>query len=68
MSPQEYIDYLDPFNCECRAYGRLKQDDGENLAVRAHGFIILTREQERAVTEAFGEDWVGWIGRTTLTL
>ncbi|KAH8756245.1 kinetochore Sim4 complex subunit FTA2-domain-containing protein [Diaporthe sp. PMI_573] len=59
-SPQDFIDYLDPFNCECRAYGRLKQEDREDLAVRVYGYITLTREQEKAVTEASGEEWVDW--------
>lgn len=59
-TPQEFIDYLDPFNCECRAYGRLKQEGCEDLAVRAYGYVLLTREQERIVTEALGEEWVDW--------
>ena len=59
-SPQDFIDYLDPFNCECRAYGRLKQEAREDLAVRVYGYITLTREQEKAVTEASGEEWVDW--------
>lgn len=60
LTPQQYIDYLDPFNCECRAYGRLKQEKCEDIAVRTHGYILLTREQERVVTEALGEDYVDW--------
>lgn len=59
-SPQDFIDYLDPFNCECRAYGRLKQERREDLAVRLYGYILLTREQEEAVTVASGEEWVDW--------
>lgn len=60
LTPQQYIDYLDPFNCECRVYGRLKQENSEHVAVRAHGYILLTREQERDVTEALGVDYVDW--------
>lgn len=60
LTPEEYIDYLDPFNCECRVYGRLKQEGHEDLAVRAHGYVLLTREQERDVTEALGEGYVDW--------
>ncbi|KAK3295066.1 kinetochore Sim4 complex subunit FTA2-domain-containing protein [Chaetomium fimeti] len=45
-SDQLYIDYFDPFNAECRAYGRLKQEDYEDLAIRAHGYLLLTPEQE----------------------
>lgn len=60
LTPQQYVDYLDPFNCECRAYGRLKQENSENLVVRTHGYILLTREQERDVTEALGAEYVDW--------
>ncbi|KAK4033491.1 kinetochore Sim4 complex subunit FTA2-domain-containing protein [Parachaetomium inaequale] len=45
-SRQRYIDFFDPFNCECRVYGRLKQEEREDLAVRAHGYLLLTPEQE----------------------
>lgn len=60
LTPQQYVDYLDPFNCECRVYGRLKQERSEDVAVRAHGYIWLTREQERNVTEVLGADYVDW--------
>ncbi|KAL2156607.1 hypothetical protein VTH82DRAFT_1352 [Thermothelomyces myriococcoides] len=48
-SPLHYINFLDPFNCECRAYGRLKQEDCEDLAIRAYGYLLLTPEQEAEV-------------------
>lgn len=59
-TPQDYIDYLDPFNCECRAYGRLKQEEREDLAIRAHGYVLLSKNQERHVTEAMTGDFVDW--------
>ncbi|KAH8753611.1 kinetochore Sim4 complex subunit FTA2-domain-containing protein [Diaporthe sp. PMI_573] len=59
-APQDYVDYLDPFNCECRAYGRLKQERCEDLAIRAHGYILLSKDQERRVTEAMGQEFVDW--------
>ena len=59
-TPQDYIDYLDPFNCECRAYGRLKQEEREDLAIRAHGYILLSKDQERRVTESITGDFVDW--------
>lgn len=59
-APQDYLDYLDPFNCECRAYGRLKQEKREDLAIRAHGYILLSKDQERHVTEAMTGDFVDW--------
>ena len=48
-SPQLYSDYFDPFSCECRAYGRLKQEGREDLAVRAHGYLLLTPRQAAEV-------------------
>jgi hypothetical protein len=49
--PGLYTDYMDPFNCECRAYGRLKDENRGDLAVRAHGYLFLTAEQEAEVIE-----------------
>lgn len=43
---QLYADYFDPFNCECRAYGRLKEEKREDLAVKAYGYLLLTLGQE----------------------
>lgn len=57
LTPQDYIDYLDPFHNECRVYGRLKQEKQEAIAVRAHGYVLLTPEQERHVTEACCTDY-----------
>ncbi|KAL2164002.1 hypothetical protein VTH06DRAFT_3216 [Thermothelomyces fergusii] len=50
-SPLHEIDFLDPFNCECRVYGRLKQEGREDLAVRAYGYLLLTPEQEAEVAK-----------------
>lgn len=47
---EAYVGYFDPFDCECRAYGRLQQERREDLAVRANGYLFLTPGQERAVT------------------
>lgn len=58
-TPQDYIDYLDPFNCECRAYGRLKEECREDLAVRAHGYVLLTKDQEEYITE-LSDEYVDW--------
>jgi hypothetical protein len=49
VSPNLYIDYFDPFNCECRAYGRLKAAGREELAVQAHGYLLLSPQQEAEV-------------------
>ncbi|KAL2146098.1 hypothetical protein VTI28DRAFT_5191 [Corynascus sepedonium] len=45
-NPQLYVEYFDPFNCECRAYGRLNDAKREDLAVKAHGYLLLTPQQE----------------------
>lgn len=58
LTPEQYVDYLDPFNNECRVYGRLKQEKCDDLAVRAHGYILLTPAQEQHVTEALGRKYV----------
>ncbi len=44
---QLYVDYFDPFNCECRAYyDQLKEEKREHLAVKAYGYLLLTPQQE----------------------
>ncbi|KAK7728804.1 hypothetical protein SLS63_006412 [Diaporthe eres] len=55
----DWIDYLDPFNCECRVYGRLKEEHREELAVRAHGYVLLTKGQEEHITAVLDE-YVDW--------
>jgi hypothetical protein len=50
-SPLLYIDYLDPFNSECRVYGRLKEEYRQDLALPAYGYLLLTPQQETEVTE-----------------
>lgn len=42
-TPQLWIDYFDPFNCECRVYGRLREEGREDLAVRAYGYLLLSK-------------------------
>lgn len=29
LTPEEYVEYLDPLNCKCRAYARLNQGGRE---------------------------------------
>ncbi|KAK3303416.1 kinetochore Sim4 complex subunit FTA2-domain-containing protein [Chaetomium strumarium] len=53
---QSYVDYLDPFNCECRAYGRLKQEEREDRAIKAYGYLLITPEQEAEVTRRIEGD------------
>ncbi|AEO58194.1 hypothetical protein MYCTH_2305389 [Thermothelomyces thermophilus ATCC 42464] len=68
-SPLHYIDFLDPFNCECRVYGRLKQEGREDLAVRAYGYLLLTPQQEAEVAEvASGTDILPHVPANTETV
>jgi hypothetical protein len=55
-TPQQYISYLDPFNCECRAFGRLKEEGREDLAVKTYGDLLLTSKQETILTKRV----LGW--------
>ncbi|KAK4099370.1 hypothetical protein N658DRAFT_525608 [Parathielavia hyrcaniae] len=50
INRQHSFDYFDPFCCECRVYGRLKEEQCEDLAVQAHGYL-LNPEQEEEITE-----------------
>ncbi|KAI1843716.1 hypothetical protein JX265_008458 [Neoarthrinium moseri] len=38
--------YRSPFAAECRAYGRLKETNKENLSIKCYGYIILTSKHE----------------------
>lgn len=49
-----YAEYYDPFNCECRAYGRLKEENREDLAVRAYGYLILSPDQQAEIAGKMG--------------
>jgi hypothetical protein len=50
-SPLSYLDYFDPFNNECRAYGRLSGESRQDVAVRAHGYLFLIPEQEAFIAK-----------------
>lgn len=47
----EWIDHMDYFNAEARAYGRLREAGREDLAVRCHGYLMLTPDQEAGMRE-----------------
>ncbi|KAI0017099.1 kinetochore Sim4 complex subunit FTA2-domain-containing protein [Xylariomycetidae sp. FL0641] len=42
----DYDGYFEPFQCECRAYGRLKEFGKEHLAALCYGYIILSDNTE----------------------
>ena len=47
----------EPFNNECRAFGRLQEAGYAELAVRCYGYVLLDDSHERAILEQFsGED------------
>ncbi|KAI1733618.1 kinetochore Sim4 complex subunit FTA2-domain-containing protein [Xylaria scruposa] len=48
-----FYDYGDPFNCECRAFGRLREAGREELAVRCFGYMLLNEKHERAIAAQF---------------
>ncbi|KIW12249.1 hypothetical protein PV08_09525 [Exophiala spinifera] len=38
--------YSEPFNSECRAYGRLQESGYEELAIRVFGYVLINEEEE----------------------
>lgn len=48
-TPGLWTEYFDPFNCECRAFGRLQQEERCDLARPAYGYLFLNGEQEAEV-------------------
>ncbi|KAK8061303.1 hypothetical protein PG994_007669 [Apiospora phragmitis] len=53
---QDILYYTDPFFAECRAYGRihdarLKDGNKGALAVKCHGYLYLSNEDEALLTE-----------------
>ncbi|CAJ2502217.1 Uu.00g096110.m01.CDS01 [Anthostomella pinea] len=58
---EDILNYFDPFNNECRAYGRLKELGREDLAVQCYGYMILDKSDEKVlakkgITRWYGED------------
>ncbi|KAJ8123556.1 hypothetical protein O1611_g9560 [Lasiodiplodia mahajangana] len=45
--------YMEPFNAECRAFGRLQEAGCEELAVRCFGYVLLDEDHERAMMTQF---------------
>ncbi|KAI8666918.1 hypothetical protein NCS56_00826700 [Fusarium sp. Ph1] len=45
--------YAEPFNSQCRAYGRLREADCEHLANRCFGYLLLEEANERAMMNQF---------------
>lgn len=51
--------HLDPFFAECRAFGRLVEEQRDGLlAVKCHGYVFLPQEAESRIETQFGiNDW-----------
>lgn len=45
------LNYFDYFNNECRAYGRLKEANREDLTAKCHGYILLTEKTEQRILD-----------------
>lgn len=50
---------MEPFNNECRAYGRLHESGHEDVAIRCFGYVLLDEEHERALMTKFNLDMDG---------
>ncbi|KAJ4323206.1 hypothetical protein N0V84_004469 [Fusarium piperis] len=48
-----FSNYAEPFNCECRAFGRLKEAGCEHLATKCFGYMLLEDNNERAMMDQF---------------
>ncbi|KAL2133695.1 hypothetical protein VTI74DRAFT_1871 [Chaetomium olivicolor] len=54
-NPQLYVHYFDPFNCECRAYGRLTKIKCEDLAVMACSYLLTPQQETDLTRKVTGE-------------
>ncbi|OTB03976.1 hypothetical protein M426DRAFT_262659 [Hypoxylon sp. CI-4A] len=48
-----FANYAEPFNCECRAYGRLQETGNEKLTVQCFGYLLLDERHERIMMDQF---------------
>ena len=48
-----FYNYSEPFNSECRAFGRLQEAGHEELAIKCFGYVLLDEEHERVVMSQF---------------
>lgn len=57
VSVEDILNHNDPFNCECRAYGRLKEVGRQDLAVQCYGYLMLSKDLEARLTTLSFHDW-----------
>lgn len=48
-----FYNYSEPFSCECRAFGRIRESGHDQVAVRCFGYLLLDEENERAIMNQF---------------
>ncbi|CAK7227114.1 hypothetical protein SCUCBS95973_006433 [Sporothrix curviconia] len=51
--------YSEPFNAECRAFGRLHEAGYPELALPCYGYILLDEENERRLQDKFNLEFNG---------
>ncbi|CAH0004893.1 unnamed protein product [Clonostachys byssicola] len=56
-----FYEYLDPFNNECRAFGRLHESGHSELAVECYGYVLLDEDHERTLRDRFPDRKLDWI-------
>lgn len=66
MSVKQVVSESDPFNCECRAYGRLKETNMEHIAIKCYGYVILSEEEEKDLMKQSGVHWTRPHGQSRL--
>ncbi|KAM0807119.1 hypothetical protein AB5N19_07458 [Seiridium cardinale] len=57
LTDDDQLLYMHPFNCESRAYARLKELDKESIAVRCYGYLMLGEECQTALRQKDQLDW-----------
>jgi len=57
VSIEDVINQNDPFHCECRADGRLKEAGREDLAARCYGYVLLDQSHEDELARLGFDNW-----------
>ncbi|KFA56191.1 hypothetical protein S40293_00141 [Stachybotrys chartarum IBT 40293] len=61
-----FYNYSDPFNRECRAFGRI-QEAGLNgtLSIECFGYVLLDEDHERTMMDQFSHEDLDFLGEAT---
>lgn len=57
-----FHNYSEPFNRECRAYGRLHESGHQELATKCFGYMLLDEANERTVIQQFPDECLTFQG------